>query len=379
MKTATLGDVATWGSGGTPKRGIAEYFGPGTPWLSIADLNDSVVESAKESLTAAGLANSSAKIVPEGTIFIAMYGSIGKLGIAASEMATSQAIAFAQPRIDVVDRRYLFHYLLAQRPNLQALGRGGTQMNIGQGDLKAWPIPLPPLEEQRRLAAILDRADAIRTKRRQVLTRLDSLTGALFDSQFGSLSATAELQDVCLKITDGTHQTPEWETSGVPFLFVSNITSGEIDLKTKKYISVATWEKLTRHSPIEVGDVLYSTVGSFGVPALVRANEPFAFQRHIAHIKPDRTRVDPSFLAAQMSSPVLRQQAMKAARGVAQPTVNLGDIKKFRITVPPMAEQREFAANVDRLRAHRIANLLASQLDEELFASLQSRAFRGEL
>ena len=145
----TLGDVAQWGSGGTPKRSIPEYFGDGTPWLSIADLNDGIVTSAKESLTADGIANSAAKIVPPGTLLVAMYGSIGKLGIAATEMATSQAIAFAKPREDLVDRRYLFHYLLAQRPRLQALGRGGTQMNIGQADLKAWPIPLPAMPDAR--------------------------------------------------------------------------------------------------------------------------------------------------------------------------------------------------------------------------------------
>src|SRR5690606_30865938 len=102
-----------------------------------------------------------------GTLFIAMYGSIGKLGIAGTEMATSQAIAFAKPKDELIDRRFLFHYLLAQRPKLQALGRGGTQMNIGQADLKGWPIPLPPLHEQRRVAAIVDHADALRAKRRQ--------------------------------------------------------------------------------------------------------------------------------------------------------------------------------------------------------------------
>ena len=111
-----LGDIATWGSGGTPSRAVREYFGPGLPWLSIADLEDGPVGRAKESLTPLGIQNSSAKPVPAGTLLVAMYGSIGKLGISTCELCTSQAIAFAIPDKSRVDTRYMFHYLLAQRP-----------------------------------------------------------------------------------------------------------------------------------------------------------------------------------------------------------------------------------------------------------------------
>ena len=132
MRQVRLSEVAEWGSGGTPNRSVGSFFGKGVPWLSIADLNDGIVYRAKESLTELGVSNSSAKIVPAGTVFVAMYGSIGKLGISAEAMCTSQAIAFAIPKPQVVEQRYLFHYLLNERPRLQALGRGGTQKNIGQ-------------------------------------------------------------------------------------------------------------------------------------------------------------------------------------------------------------------------------------------------------
>lgn len=179
MKETTLGEIANWGSGGTPKRSVPEYFGDGTPWLSIADLNDGIVHDAAESLTPLGIAYSSAKVVPAGTVFIAMYGSIGKLGIAGREMCTSQAIAFAQPHHGVLNNSYLFHFLAAQRPLIQARGRGGTQMNIGQSDLKAWPIRLPSLEEQQRLATILDKVDSIVESRRTGLRSLEELLASL--------------------------------------------------------------------------------------------------------------------------------------------------------------------------------------------------------
>jgi len=296
------------------------------------------------------------------------------------QIASGEWIVF---RGDAFVPNYLRHFLLSDDFHRNFMntvaGVGGSLVRARPAQVREISLPLPPIDEQRRIAAILDRADAIRAKRRQVLAHLDSLVAALFQARFGSLAATTELQDVCVKITDGTHQPPEWTDGGVPFLFVSNITSGEIDLRTKKFISFETWATLTRRSPIEVGDVLYSTVGSFGIPALVSTTEPFAFQRHIAHIKPDMTQIDPVFLAAQMASPALKRQASGVARGVAQPTVNLGDIRKFKIVTPPLAEQRSFADMVERVRAHRIAIKSASRRYDELFASLQSRAFRGEM
>lgn len=175
----TLGEVAEWGSGGTPRRGNPEYFGDGTPWLSISDLNDGIVYEAKESLTPAGIDHSSAKVVPPGTVFIAMYGSIGKLGVAGKEMCTSQAIAFARPHSDALDRDYLFYYLLYQRPVLIGLGRGGTQSNIGQKDLKNLSIPLPPLEEQRRLCGKFNYIDSKKNDAVETLNRISGLFSAL--------------------------------------------------------------------------------------------------------------------------------------------------------------------------------------------------------
>jgi type I restriction enzyme S subunit len=277
----------------------------------------------------------------------------------------------------MVDHDYLFHSL--RNFDFAPYISGSTRSKLTQKQLMQAEIPLPPLPEQRRIAAILDHADGLRAKRRQVYARLDALTRALFAERFGSMDANVELQTVCTRITDGTHQSPGWRDAGVPFLFVSNITSGEINMQTQKFISQEIWAKLTRRTPIEVGDVLYSTVGSYGIPALVRTNEKFAFQRHIAHIKPDPAKLDSAFLAAQMASPRVKRQATRAARGVAQPTVNLADIKKFSVVVPPIEQQRSFAAAAGAIRIQKLSVQTTTGRHDELFASLQSRAFRGEL
>jgi type I restriction enzyme S subunit len=155
-KVKTLGEVAVWGSGGTPQAGNPEYYGGSIPWAIIGDLNDGVVYSTEKSITEDGLANSSAKLVPTGAILIAMYGSIGKMGIAGVPMATNQAIAFALPNQDLILPSYLFWFLSSQRELFLSQGKGATQQNISQTLLKAWQVPVPPLDEQRRIIETLE-------------------------------------------------------------------------------------------------------------------------------------------------------------------------------------------------------------------------------
>ncbi len=153
-----LGEVGHWGSGGTPKRGVSQFFGGDIPWLKSGDLNDGVVSHADESITADGLRSSSAKLVEPGTLLIAMYGAtIGRLGVPSMRSATNQAIAYCVPHSSIVTTDYLFELLLHMRPELVALGKGGAQPNISQEVLKAIEIPIPPLDTQATLVHLLKR------------------------------------------------------------------------------------------------------------------------------------------------------------------------------------------------------------------------------
>ncbi len=287
-----------------------------------------------------------------------------------------------------LEPRYLYHWFTS--PSIQATVRSFGQKTTNISNLNfdrclALPIPLPPPDEQRRIAAILDKADELRVKRRAALAKLDTLTQSIFLDMFGDPATnpkgwpTSQLGALSTRITDGTHQPPAWADCGHPFLFVSNVVTGELTFETQKFISDETHNELTRRCPIEVGDVLYSTVGSYGVPAVVRTTRKFAFQRHIAHIKPKRDLLDPEFLRATLASPPLKRQADSAARGVAQKTVNLADIRKFVVFNPPMAVQRQFVEKVDRGRAVKASQVTALSASETLFGSLQRRAFSGEL
>lgn len=151
---STLGECFKWGSGGTPRRGVAEYYNGDIPWLVIGDLNEGLVAVSERTITKTGLENSSAKLVEPGTLLLAMYGSIGKLGIAGVRLATNQAIAFALE--NEIQTKYLFYFLQSSRTSLNKLGKGATQQNISQTVIKAFPFPLAPLNEQKRIVAKIE-------------------------------------------------------------------------------------------------------------------------------------------------------------------------------------------------------------------------------
>lgn len=382
MKMVALGDIATWGSGGTPSRSVREYFGDGLPWLSIADLNDGPVGEAKESLTELGLRNSSAKVVPAGSLLVAMYGSIGKLGIATRELCTSQAIAFAIPDEDFVHTRYLFHFLLAQRRSLLALGRGGTQMNIGQGDLKSWKMPLPRLPEQRRIAEVLDRADALRAKRRAALAQLDSLTQSIFLDMFGDPVVNRKGWPLKKLGQVGTldRGVSKHRPRNAPHLLGGRhplVQTGEVancDAYIRSYSATYSDAGLRQSKLWPAGTLCITIAANIAKTGILTFDACF----------PDSvvgfTANDPAtvqFVRVWLS--FLQKTLEASAPESAQKNINLAILRNLDIPLPPLDLQHTFAKRItaiEKLKAtHRIA---LTELDA-LFASLQHRAFRGEL
>ena len=326
--------------------------------------------------------------VPEvGDILITAIGTVGEIYIVENEKEfyfKDGNILWLKGFKDVDP--FFLRYLLSSLINeLQNLSSGSAYKALPITKLKEYKIPLPPLEEQRRIAAILDKADGVRRKRKAAIRLTEELLKSTFLEMFGDPVTNpkgweiCELQNVCNRVTDGTHQPPNWADEGIPFLFVSNIVNGEIDFKVSKHITEESWFELTSRCPIEINDILYTTVGSYGNAALVRTKNRFCFQRHIAHIKPDSRSIEPEFLLGMMQSDWIRQQADKQARGVAQKTLNLRELKKFTIFTPPIEEQKKYVKLRQGVEKQLSYYRSALEQSENLFNSLLQKAFRGEL
>ena len=198
--STTLGECYKWSSGGTPLRSNSAYYGGEIPWAVIGDLPDGPISSTSTSITDAGLENSSAKWAEQGSLLVAMYGSIGKLGIARERITTNQAIAFTNPHPVLVS--YLFWYLYYQRGQLHARGKGGTQRNISQTVIRSFPFVLAPLPEQHRIVAKLD----------ELFSELDAGVAALERAQAKLKRYRASV----LKAAVEGKMTEEWRRNNPP-------------------------------------------------------------------------------------------------------------------------------------------------------------------
>lgn len=186
-RSATLADVATWSSGGTPSSSNKAFYGGEIPWVVIGDLTESLVEATEKTITEAGYEASAVKLLPRGTVMLAMYGaSIGRTGRMATEMTTNQAIACAVVDESVLDPEFLLLFLQSQRRLFVAAGRGGAQPNISQRIVKAWPIRFPELEEQRRIIDTVNGALATVDRLQAEVLRTDVRVAALRRSLLAS-------------------------------------------------------------------------------------------------------------------------------------------------------------------------------------------------
>lgn len=316
-------------------------------------------------------------VVQRGDLLVSWSATLGVFEWQHDDALLNQHIFRVVPDLQKVDKNYLKHSLKNAIVEMEKHLHGATMKHINRGEFLATKIPLPTIAQQKRIAAILDKASDIKAKREQAIAKLNKLASSTFIEMFGSSieKECVELKSICERVTDGTHQSPEWVESGVPFIFISNVVNGEINFNTNKFISHSTYEELTRNCRINVGDILYTTVGSYGNVALVRNESKFAFQRHIAHIKPKQGIVNSRFMATMLECTFVRRQVDKVARGVAQKTVNLGDLAKLKVICPPIGLQQEFAKKVELIEVMKVKENTAIVSAEKLIASLQHQAF----
>lgn len=151
-----------------------------------------------------------------------------------------------------------------------------------------------------------------------------------------------KLIDCCISIADGDHQPPPKSETGVPFVTIANIVNNQFDFDNSMFVPESYYEKLDNKRKAQENDILYSVVGSFGIPVLIKDNKPFVFQRHIAILRPNEN-VDARFLYYTMLSRDFYMKADAVAIGAAQRTVSLTSLRNIEITVPPIETQRRIA------------------------------------
>ena len=387
---AKLGEVADWGSGGTPKKSEPDYYGGKIPWVLSGDLEDSEIRAVAQTISESGLANSSAKMVEPGAVLIAMYGAtIGKLAIVREPVACNQAIAFAHAGID---ERFLFYFLMKERNRFRSAGKGAAQKNISQTILKSWPIPVAPLEEQERIVVAIEehlsRLDAAEASLDAADRRLDALLQSALASASSGPWPTPPLSSLVRSLKNGVFVSrPGIDPPGHPIFRISAVRPLKLRVDDIRYANPIP--KKAESYLVDAGDLLFTRysgnpdyVGAAAVvpPAGAGVLHPDKLIRVVA----DETKVLPGWIAAYVAAGTGRREIERRLKTTAgQVGISGAQLKTVPIATPPLEYQREAMHRLQNVIDERdcVRNELnvASASARALRRSILSAAFSGKL
>lgn len=302
-----------------------------------------------------------------------------------------------------INQKYTFWLVSDERfirGGVQTYSGTVGQQRINMDYVRSYPIPLPPLSEQQRIVERIEelfaKLDEAKERLQEVVDSFAVRKAAILHKAFtGELTKQWRLENgvsdeswedvsldsICKSIYDGDHMPPPKSETGIPFLVISNVNTGFISFEKCRFVPEEYYEGLSETRTPEKGDILYTIVGSYGIPVMVDTDKKFCFQRHMALLKPKD--IYNRFLWRQLQTQSFFEQATSIATGTAQLTVPIKGLRKLIVKCPTLPEQHEIVRLIDDLLARERK---AQQAAEQALASIDlmkksilARAFRGEL
>lgn len=387
--TVAITKVARVVGGATPKTDNPNFWDGHIDWATpkdLSDLREKFISSTPRKITDAGLRGCAAEVLPVGSVLFSSRAPIGHIAINTVPMATNQGFKSFVPGPEL-DASFLYWWLDANRERLQTMGTGATFKEVSKAVVERIEIPLPPLDEQRRIAGILDQADALRRLRTRALDKLNSLGQAIFHEMFGDPATNPKgwpmgvIGDLLKEAKYGSSSKANSEGRGLPMLRMGNITyDGRIDLSDLKHIELSDkeFEKYTTRP----GDLLFNRTNSkelVGKTAVVTQTEPMAIAGYLVRARAN-ARGDTHYISGYLNSThgkaVLRSMCKNI---VGMANINAKEFQSIPIAIPPVELQRAYGDKLASLRAEETKIQTSLDLASTLFNSLQHRAFKGEL
>jgi len=282
------------------------------------------------------------------------------------------------PKKDILNPKYFYFYLKGLRIENHGYSRHYKFLKENQ-------ILLPPLPTQKKIAAILEKADQLKEWRKEADRLTDEFLKSTFLEMFGDPGnnpkgwEVKKLGEVCISIKDGPHVSPNYVEEGIPFISVHNIINGFFDLSDLKYISFDDHKQFCKRCKPEKGDVLYSKGGTTGIAKRIDIDFEFSIWVHLALLKFSKEIINPIFFESCLNSNYCKLQAKRYTRGIANRDLVLNQMAKLKIIVPPLIIQEDFAQIVEKIEPMQQIQKQSKQQIENLFNALMQQAFKGEL
>lgn len=395
-KKEPLGKICKTTSGGTPSRKNQSYYQNGTiPWVKSGELENNIITTSEEFITEEGLLNSSAKIFPAGTLLIALYGAtIGKLAFLGIDAATNQAVCgiFQNENVSL---KYLYYYLLFQRPNLIKQGVGGAQPNISQTILKKLEISYPDsiTEQQRIVARIeelfseLDKAvGTLKTTKEQ----LEVYRQAVLVDIFSQEHPLRQLKEISVALSGFAFKSKNYTPDGkYTVIKIGNVKDGYLNFSRDKTRTNEVTDRILQKYLLKQGDCLITLTGTrgkrdYGFVSMIERQTDYLLNQRVAALRFDTMIALPEFFRYYLSSLNYRNQFFKYETGnVGQGNVGIKALCEPAVPCPPLDTQKKIVDQIsDRLSVcdsiEKTVDTALAQADA-MRQSILKQAFEGTL
>jgi type I restriction enzyme S subunit len=392
-KFVKLSDIANISAGGTPRRNVQEYWNDGViPWLKISDLKKTYINYSEEKITQKGLDDSSAKIFPKGTIVYSIFATLGAVGILDISATTNQAIAGIIPNNSLIETKYLYHCLQSEKNNILAKKSHATQDNINLTILRNHEIPLPPLPTQKKIAAVLEKAEKLREWRKEADGLTDRFLKSTFLELFGDPVKNPKGWDVnklqnLLKspFVNGLYVPKERyvKIGGIEMVHMSDAFYGVVKRGNLKQVDIN--EKELKKYNIDQNDILIARrslnyEGSAKPCRIPQSNEPLVFESSLIKLSLNQNKILPIYLYYYLNNErAINAFVLKYVTKSTISGINQSGLNKIEIVTPPIELQNKFAGIVEHIEQMQVFQAQSRQHIENFFNVLMQRAFCGEL
>lgn len=379
-----LGNVCTVVSGTTPKSDHLEYWDGNINWVTPAELKDDsdIIFESQRKITEKAVADTSMKSFPAGTVLLSSRAPIGKVAIAGVEMYCNQGFKNLICS-EAIYNRYLYHYLKSKTDYLNSLGRGATFKEISKNIVESIEIPLPSLEEQRKIAAVLDKVSGLIAKRRQQLDKLDELVKSRFVEMFGdpiinSMHWMEELIGNSCFVTklagfEYTQYIHYGDSGDVVMVKAQNVKNGKLNRKDLSYISNEVSNSLPR-SQLAAGDVVMTYVGAnIGDVAVIDDEYKYHLAPNVAKIRPDAEKYNSVYFMYMLM--LLNSYIVGNSADTAKAALGMERIRKLKIFTPSIGLQEQFAAFVAQVDKSKFSIQKSCEKLEMLKSALMQEYF----
>ncbi len=384
----TLEQVAEITGGGTPPRAEASYFGGGICWATPTDvtaLQELYIQETRETLTPAGLAGSSARLLPAGAVLLTSRATIGFTAVSKVPIATNQGFVnfVCGTRLQP---EYLAYWLRAKKPTLERLANGATFKEISRGTVRKLEINVPDRAEQARVVDLLSRAESIVRMRREAEQKAKEIIPALFLDMFGDPATNpkgwgiARLGDVA-EVVSGVAKGRKLggrATREVPYMRVANVQAGHLNLNEMKRIP-ATESEITELA-LQRGDVLLTEGGDddkLGRGALLDIDiGECIHQNHVFRVRASQASLVPEYFAAFLQTDVSRHYFLKSAKKTTNlASINMTQLRALPVVLPPVNLQRQFAGRASQTKIFADDLAQGARLARQAFESVLAGVF----